>query len=127
MFERQKKKNGRPKIPPANLRNITIGVRVNALELDTVKNKAKAMNISPAQWLRVAALKRQLPSQPVPQVNLSAYAKLTRLATNLNQLTKAAHEGKAIISRLLLLELKEEVKNLQYLLLGSTSHDCQVN
>ena len=75
--------------------------------------------MTPAQWLREAALTRRLPSPPVPAINREQYAELARLAANLNQLSKKANEGQAVtISDALLKLTIEETKRLRLALLG---------
>ena len=109
---------GRPKGDPSAVRRITIGVRVNAAELETLQRKASYMGMSPAQWLRTAALSRQLPPSPVPEANREAYGELTRLAVNINQIARAANEGRAVVSSTILLGVRKEIIRLQRALLG---------
>src|SRR5260364_119952 len=75
-----KRKGGRPKGDPAALRVMTIGVRVSLDEYAALRQKAAQMSMTPAQWLREAALSRRFPSPPVPPVNRERYAELARLA-----------------------------------------------
>lgn len=113
-----KDKGGRPKGDPAAVRKITIGVRVNTAEREALTRKAKHMGMSPCQWLRTAALERKLPPTPVPEANREAYGELTRLAANINQLARAANEGRAVVSPSLLLGVRKEIILLQQALLG---------
>ena len=77
------------------------------------------MSMTPAQWLREAALTRRLPSPPVPAINREQYAELARLAANLNQLSRKANEGQAVtLSDALLKLMIEETKRLRLALLG---------
>ena len=112
------RQGGRPKGDPTAVRRITIGVRVNAAELEALRSKASFMGMSPAQWLRTAALKRQLPPPPVPEANREAYGALTRLAVNINQIARAANEGRADVSSSMLHRVWQEVRRLQRALLG---------
>lgn len=115
-----KRKGGRPKVAPAALRTATIGVRVSALEYDALRQKAAQMGMTPAQWLREAALSRRLPSLPVPAINREHYAELARLAGNLNQLARLANEGRAVtIASALLQRLTAEVSRLRLALIGA--------
>lgn len=114
----RRREPGRPKGDPAAVRRMTIGVRVNQAEWEALRRKANHMGMSPAQWLRTAALARQLPPPPVPEANRAAYAELTRLAVNLNQIARAANEGRAVVSSSLLHTLRQEVSKLQRALLG---------
>lgn len=116
--QRGKKRGGRPRGLPETVRRMTIGVRVNDAEWQTLQARARHMGMSPAQWLRTAALSRRLPPPPVPETNRAAYAELTRLAVNLNQISRAANEGRAVVSSNILLGLRREVLRLQAMLLG---------
>ena len=116
-------KGGRPKIDPAAVRRATIGVRVSAAEHAALRSRAEDMGMTPAQFLRSAALTRRLPSPPVPAINRESYANLARLANNINQLTRRANEGKltgfpAANVKL----LRVEIKQLRAALLGLSGH-----
>ena len=112
-------KGGRPKIDPAAVRRSTIGVRVSAAEYDTLRTRAENMSMTPAQFLRHTALTRRLPSPPVPAVNRDEYAKLGRLAGNLNQLTRRANTGQNVILTDPLVQLlRAEINRLRQALLG---------
>lgn len=122
----RKGKGGRPKAAPADLRASTIGVRVSDAEHDALRAKAEAMGMAPAQWLRQAALSRRLPSPPVPMINRAQYAELARLAANLNQLAKAANEGRAVtVNDALLQRLSAETGKLRLALICADDHDCK--
>lgn len=84
---------GRPKGNPALRRIETIGVRVSATEYAALRTKAAMMHMPPAQWLREAALTRNLPSPPVAPINREQYAELARLSANLSQLALLGIEG----------------------------------
>ena len=117
-------RGGRPKGDPAAVRVATIGVRVSAEEYARLRSKAYAMSMTPAQWLREAALTRRLPSPPVPPINREHYAELARLAANLNQLAKAANEGRVIpMDDELLHNVNKEVSRLRLALLGAGGAD----
>lgn len=110
---------GRPRSDPATVRATTIGVRVSPSEYETIKAKAEQMGMTPAQWLRDAAIKRRLPSPPVPAINREQYAELARLAANLNQLTRLANEGRSVtVADALLQRVANEVGQLRLALIG---------
>src|SRR5260364_83051 len=114
-----KRKGGRPKGDPAALRVMTIGVRVSLDEYAAQRQKAAQMSMTPAQWLREAALSRRLPSPPVPPVNRERYAELARLAANLNQIAHSANEGYAVtVAEVLLRQLTEEGSRVRVALIG---------
>ena len=113
-------RGGRPKNEPGTVRDVTIGVRVSPSEYVALKVKAEALSVTPAQWLRQAALSRRLPSPPVPAINREEYANLARLAANLNQLAKAANEGRnVVVNDGLMQRLTAEVNRLRLSLLGA--------
>ena len=77
------------------------------------------MGMTPAQWLREAALSRCLPSPPVPAANRQQYAELARLSANLNQLAHGANIGQNVaVNDALLQRLAGEVSRLRLALLG---------
>ena len=117
-------RGGRPKNAPGTVRSTTIGVRVSPVELQALQVKADQMSMTPAQWLREAALSRRLPSPPVPPINREQYAELARLSANLNQLAHAANIGQPVtVADALLQRLAGEVGRLRLGLLGMGSRE----
>lgn len=115
-----KRRGGRPKGPPDAIRATTIGVRVSPSEYALLRLKSESMAMTPAQWLREAALTRRLPSPPVAAINREQYAELGRLAGNLNQLTRLANEGRPVtIADALIQRLTQEVRSLRLALIGA--------
>jgi hypothetical protein len=113
-------RGGRPKNAPGTVRGTTIGVRVSPAELEALQAKAEQMSMTPAHWLREAALSRRLPSPPVPPINREQYAELARLSANLNQLAKLANSGQSVtVADALLQRLAGEVGRLRLALLGA--------
>ena len=114
-----KRRGGRPRGDPEALRTATIGVRVSAGEYAALRAKAEAMAMTPAQWLREAALSRRLPAPPVAAINGEQYEELGRLAANLNQLTRLAHVNQqVVVAEALLRKLSGEVTRLRFALVG---------
>ncbi len=114
-----RRKGGRPRNDPAAVRRVTIGVRVTAREYDELRNRAIHMHMTPAQWLREAALTRRLPSPPVAAINREQYIELARLAANLNQLAHLANEGRCVtVADALLIRTADETRRLRLTLLG---------
>ena len=112
-------RGGRPKGDPAAVRTSTIGVRVSEDEYAALRTKAVQMGMTPAQWLRQAALTRRLPSPPVPAINREHYAELARLAANLNQLSRLANQGQSVtVDQSFLQALATEVSQLRLALIG---------
>ena len=115
-----KRRGGRPRGAPEAIRTATIGVRVSASEYAMLRLKSESMAMTPAQWLREAALTRRLPSPPVATINREQYAELGRLAGNLNQLTRLANEGRPVtIADALIQRLTQEVRSLRLALIGA--------
>lgn len=115
-------RGGRPRNAPGTVRDVTIGVRVSPAELEALTAKAQQMGMTPAHWLRDAALSRRLPAPPVPAINREEYADLARLAANLNQLARAANEGRVVaVHEGLMQRLITEVNRLRLGLLGMGS------
>ena len=115
-----KRRGGRPRSDPDTVRTDTIGVRVSASEYAALRLKSEAMAMTPAQWLREAALTRRLSTPPVAAINREHYAELGRLAGNLNQLTRLANEGRPVhIADALLTRLSAEVRALRLALIGA--------
>jgi hypothetical protein len=99
-------------------------VRVSAGEYAALREKAAQMHMTPAQWLREAALSRRLPSPPVAAINREQYAELARLAANLNQLTHLANEGgRVTVNDGLLARVATETRRLRLALLGIGGRD----
>ena len=114
------RRGGRPKGTPEAVRTATIGVRVSASEYAALRTKSEAMAMTPAQWLREAALTRRLPTPPVAAINRQQYSELGRLAGNFNQLTRLANEGRSVtIADALLRRLIEETRRLRLALIGA--------
>ncbi len=131
----RKAKGGRSaKKDPTLVRSATISVRVSASEYTELREKAKTMGFTPAQWLREAGLSRPLPLPPVPTINREEYAELARLAADVSDLTRLANEGKpTAVPSALLEQLTAEIKQLRFALLGidspaeSHAEDFQAN
>lgn len=115
----RKGRGGRPKGDPAAVRVHRVNARLSSAELATLTAKAEQMGMTPAQWLREAALSRRLPSPPVPAANRQQYAELARLSANLNQLAHGANIGQNVaVNDALLQRLAGEVSRLRLALLG---------
>lgn len=121
---KSRRRGGRPRVDETEARKRTIGVRVNGTEMDTLQRKADSVGLPLSQWLRLVALSRYVPRPLVPEINREAYAELAKLAANLNQLTQAAHEGRAVVPFPLLKATQDILKKLRLALLG-VSDDSQ--
>ncbi len=59
-----------------------------------------------------------MPRPLVPELNREAYAELAHLASDLNQLAKASHTGKVVVSLGLLHQANNKLHSLRLELLG---------
>jgi len=119
---RRKSKGGRPKGDPLAVRGRTIGVRVSPAEYAQLCAKAEHLGMTPAHFLRAAALSRRLPAPAVPAANREQYAELARLAANLNQLTRLANKGRPVVVREeLLQQIADQLRWLRLALVGLES------
>jgi len=87
-------------------------------ELADIQRKADASGLRPTTWIRQAALSRQPIRAVVPALNREAYSELARLAGNINQLTRAAHEGRVPYSPTQFEQLQRKIQELRLDLLG---------
>jgi len=116
---RRRGKGGRPKLPAGTVRSRVYGVRVNPDQDKLLTEKAAALGMKPGPFLLEAGISRRLPSPPVPAINRAEYAELARLAANLNQIARAANEGRVVVADIeLLTELTNEVSRLRLALMG---------
>lgn len=92
-YSRKRSKGGRPRIAPESVRGRTVGVCVNAAELDALRRYADSAGLSVSEWIRRVALSRYTPRPIMPEVNRKTYLELARIGGNLNQLTMLAHSG----------------------------------
>lgn len=89
--ELPKRRRRGPKPRPAEeLRLHSVSCRLTDAEVALLDERRG--KVSRGEWLRRAALSR--PPRVVPTINKDAWAELSRVASNLNQLTKALHEGR---------------------------------
>lgn len=119
--QKRKGSRERPKLASENVRQRTIGVRLNNAEFDAIRRKADSVGIPPTTWMRHAALSRMALPPLVPKINIEAYGELARLASNVNQLARAAHEGRVNVLPSQLAELLTAVQTLRLELLGATN------
>lgn len=119
-------RGGRPRIAAEQLRTATIGVRVSPAEYAALREKAAAMGMTPAQWLRRAALDRQLPRPAAQPVNLDTYRELARLGVNLNQIRAKINAGIAVgIPQEVIAGLFQAVLMVQRQVIGGGADDSQ--
>jgi hypothetical protein len=109
---------GRRPLPPELRRRRRVQLWLTEAELEKVRQRAEQARLPVAAYARAAAL-RESPPGPVPVLNIQFVGELGRLANNLNQLTKLAHQGRT--SPLLLPCLRAilaEVRKIRRQLIG---------
>jgi hypothetical protein len=109
-----RRRGGRPRLAAERLRSAALPpVRLTQAELGQVEALAEGYGLSVSALIRRIVLGRRLP-QPVPRVNLEAWAKLGPLAGNLNQYMKAINQGRAAgVPLPLLLEIRQLLDTLR--------------
>ena len=115
---RKRGKGGRPRIAPDSVRIRTVGVCVNATELDTLRRHADGAGLSMSEWIRRVTLSRYRPHPVMPEVNRETYLQLTRIGGNLNQFVKLAHARNMGTAEPLLTETIQAVRQVQRQLCG---------
>lgn len=120
---RRRGKPGPDPFPPEALRRRRVSVYLTEGEYQELLRRAGMPRLI-STYLRNAALGRDLPRQPIPEVNRELWADLARLAGNLNQLQKAINQGRMVqVSDLekMVQALRDEVAWLRFLLIGGES------
>ena len=80
-----------------------------------------------AKESRLHALARRLPPPPVPEINRAIYSELARMGVNLNQLARAANEGRLDgLPLSFLSSVKQYLLTVQRAVLGQL-HDRQTD
>ena len=121
---RKRGKGGRPRSNPGEARARTIGVCVNAAELDAIRRNADCVGLPVSHCLRNVALSRALPRSVQPEVNRDTYRALAGAANNLNQLARLTHAGSPICADAVLREVLAAVRQVQRELCGA-AHDSE--
>lgn len=119
MKNNNQKKTGRPTLPSEDVRQYVIGVRVNLKERTLLASKARMLNLSLSQCLRELSIQKDIKRLVVPAVNRQAYAELSKLGSNLNQLLQLSYRlDRNAIPERLINETLEAVTKLRCDLLG---------
>ncbi len=119
MKNNNQKKTGRPTLPSEDVRQYVIGVRVNLKERTLLASKARMLNLSLSQCLRELSIQKDIKRLVVPAVNRQAYAELSKLGSNLNQLLQLSYRlDRNAIPEQLINETLEAVTKLRCDLLG---------
>lgn len=117
--DEKKRRHGPAPKPAAEQRRHAVSCRLTDAEL--VRLDELRGEVSRGEWLRLAAMSK--PPRIVPTVNKVAWADLSRVAGNLNQLNRAINEGKlttkdAAGAGRMLMDLQAQVDQLRRALIG---------
>jgi len=114
-----KRRGGRPKKAPAELRSKRLNVRFTEAEYNELCEKAAAANLAPTDFAHAELVNARMPKS-VPLANREIYGKLIPLTSNLNQLVKMGQSGGHVAVDLMALrELQVEVIRLRKSLIGA--------
>jgi Mobilization protein NikA len=117
-FQPSHHRRGRPPLPPDHRRRHILTLRLTLPERDALRRRAALARLPIAVYARQRTL-RHTPPRSVPILNIRSVGQLGRLANNLNQLVKLAHQGQVspdILPSLTL--ILAEVRRLRRLLVG---------
>ena len=110
---------GRPALPAERRRVCRLTLRLNPTEVVALRRLAAQACLPAAAYARRAALRRGAPPRAVPVAAIRIVGQLGRLANNLNQLTKLAHQGRTSPGLLPCLEaVRKEVQALRRQMIG---------
>ena len=110
---------GRPPLAPALRRSVRLRLNLNAAEVERLTEHADLAGMPLLDYVRLIALTRRAPRGGVPAVNRELLVQLSRLANNLNQLTRLVHTGR-VPSRLdsVLADLLQEMGRVHRAVIG---------
>jgi Bacterial mobilisation protein (MobC) len=121
---RSPRRPGRPPLPAGRRRRHRLTLCLTLAERDTLRRRAALARLPVGAYARDQSLRRIPSLRAVPVVNIRSVGQLGRLANNLNQLTKLAHQGRTSPALLPCLELLlAEISTLRRLLIGLPPRD----
>lgn len=85
-------KGGRPRKDPLHLRTVFVCLRFSPADHQRLRLRAALHGVSVGRYLHDCGLDRPLPA-PTPSVNEATYRELSRIGSNINQITHLAHLG----------------------------------
>lgn len=110
----------RPSKQIHDLKMLQINIRVTLEEQLSIEEYSKSYGLSVTQFIRIRALKTQLPKHSMPSINRALFIELSRIGNNLNQLTKKANQNHPDVKGLNveLLDLNTKLNELKTVFLG---------
>lgn len=118
-LEAKKSRFGRPQLLKSERRDFKFKIGFNLGEFKKITNRAESAGLSETELIRQTSLNQQIAT--VPQINKTAYAELSKLASNLNQLKIIAHQNGQLPTAEFIAEIGLKVQQLRTELLGSAA------
>jgi hypothetical protein len=111
--EDRRLRRGPFKLPPGELRDYVVAVRLSAAELDELDIQRRQGDAKRGEWLRMA-WQELTEHDVIPAISATAYDALDRSADNLNNIARYLNEGGAVAGRISLIdeELAAFIQNL---------------
>ena len=97
----------RPKKSFESLKVLQINIRVTLEEQLLLEEFSKLYGVNVVEFIRIKALKKQLPKHMMSGINRELLIELSRVGNNINQLTKRANQNNPNLDG-----LKDELYNL---------------
>jgi hypothetical protein len=114
-----KRRGGRPKKSPAELRSKRLNIRFTETEYAALCAKAAATNLTPTDYAHAQLIGADFPKS-VPKINIDMYRWLRPLAVNINGLAKKANSGEQVsLDEKSLKQVVAELIKLRKALLGA--------
>lgn len=109
----------RPKKSFESLKVLQINIRVTLEEQLLLEEFSKLYGVNVVEFIRIKALKKQLPKQMMSGINREFLIEVSRIGNNINQLTKKANQNNPNIKGLKheLCSLNESINQIKKLLL----------
>ena len=88
----------RPRLDAGERRTRTIGVRVTAAELSAIAERAGAIRLTTATYMRRRSLGEPVQqAQPARRLGTAEFRELVRIGVNLNQVARSLNTGAAVV------------------------------
>lgn len=84
----------RPELSDDDKMTAVVKVRMTQSDFEALKSRAESSGMKLPEFLRRSALSRKI--KTVPIVNQQTFIALGKIGSNLNQLTRAANEGRIV-------------------------------
>jgi hypothetical protein len=90
----------RPRKQIQDLKMLQINIRVTLEEQLQIEEYSKSYGMSVTHYVRIRSLKKQLPKYSMPSINRNLFIQLSRIGSNLNQLTKKVNQNHPVVKGL---------------------------